>query len=44
MKNQEQASWRCQYKLSKYHENIEKYRGREEEFRQFFRPYEVIEG
>ena len=44
MKNQEQASWRCQYKLSKYHENIEKYRGREEEFRQFFRPYEVIGG
>jgi len=44
MRNQEQANWYCQYKLSKYHENIEKYRGREEEFHQFFTPYEVIEG
>jgi hypothetical protein len=44
MRNQEQAIWRCQYKLSKYHEDIESYRGREEEFHQLFEPYEVIEG
>jgi hypothetical protein len=44
MKNQEKANWRCQYRLSKYHQDIEPYRGREDEFHRLFRPYEVIEG
>lgn len=44
MKNHEQARWRCQYRLSKYHQDIEPYRGREVEFYRLFAPYEVIEG
>ena len=44
MKIHEQANWRCQYRLGKYHEDIEPYRGREDEFYRLFRPYEVIEG
>jgi len=44
MKNQEQANWLCQYRLSKYHEDIEPYRGREDEFHQLFTPYEFMEG
>jgi len=44
MKNQEQANWLCQYRLSKYHQDIESYRGREGKFHQLFKPYEVIEG
>jgi len=44
MKNQEKANWWCQYRLSKYRQDIEPYRGREVEFHQLFTPYEVIEG
>lgn len=44
MRKQELANWLCRYKLSKYHQNIEPYRGREDEFHQLFKPYEVIEG
>jgi len=44
MKKQEMANWLCRYRLSKYHEDIEPYRGREDEFHQLFKPYQVIEG
>ncbi len=46
MQKQELANWRCQYRLSKYHEDIEPYRARDEEvkFHELFKPYEVIEG
>jgi len=44
MRKQELANWLCRYKLSKYHQDIEPYRGREDEFHQLFQPYEVIEG
>ena len=44
MKKQELANWLCRYRLSKYHEDIESFRGREDEFHQLFKPYEVIEG
>jgi len=44
MRKQELANWLCRYKLSKYHQDIEPYRGREDEFHQLFKPYEVIEG
>ncbi len=44
MKDQEKVNWLCQYRLSKYHQDIETYRGREGEFHQLFKPYEVIEG
>jgi hypothetical protein len=44
MKKQELANWLCRYRLSKYHQDIEPYRGREDEFHRLFTPYEVIEG
>jgi len=46
MQKQELANWHCQYRLSKYHEDIESYRARGEEarFHELFKPYEVIEG
>jgi hypothetical protein len=44
MKKQELANWLCRYRLSKYHQDIEPYRGREDEFHRLFKPYEVIEG
>ena len=44
MKRQELANWLCRYRLSKYHEDIEPFQGREDEFHQLFKPYEVIEG
>lgn len=44
MKKQELANWLCRYRLSKYHEDIEPYRGREGEFHRLFKPYEAIEG
>ncbi|MFC1937409.1 hypothetical protein ACFLWY_02470 [Chloroflexota bacterium] len=44
MKKQEQANWLCHYRLSKYHQDIEPYRGREDEFHRLFQPYEVIQG
>lgn len=43
MRKQEIAHWLCRYRLSKYHQDIEPYRGREDEFHQLFQPYEVIE-
>ncbi len=44
MKKQELANWLCHYKLSKYHQDIEPYRGREDQFHQLFKPYQIIEG
>jgi hypothetical protein len=44
MKKQEKAGWLCRYRLSKYREDIESYRGREAEFHKSFKPYAVIEG
>jgi len=44
VKKQELANWLCRYRLSKYHQDIEPYRGREDEFHRLFTPYEVIEG
>jgi hypothetical protein len=44
MRKREIANWLCRYRLSKYHQDIEPYRGREDEFHQLFPPYEVIEG
>ena len=44
MEKLELANWLCRFKLSKYHQDIEPYRGREDEFYQLFTPYEVIEG
>jgi hypothetical protein len=40
----EQAKWHCRYRLSKYREDIEPYRGHEADFHKRFRPFEVIEG
>jgi hypothetical protein len=44
MEKQEMANWLCRFRLSKYHEDIESYRSREDEFHRIFQPYEVIEG
>jgi hypothetical protein len=44
MEKQDTANWLCRYRLSKYHEDIGAYRGREAEFHEKFKPYEVIEG
>jgi len=44
MEKQDVARWLCHYKLNKYHEDIEPYRGREDEFHKLFKPYEVTEG
>ena len=44
MEKQEMANWLCRFRLSKYQEDIEAYRGREDEFHRLFEPYEVIEG
>jgi hypothetical protein len=44
MEKQDTARWLCRYRLSKYHEDIGAYRGREAEFHERFQPYEVIEG
>jgi len=44
MEKQDIAQWLCHYKLSKYHQGIESYRGREDEFHRLFKPYQVIEG
>jgi hypothetical protein len=44
MKRKESARWQCRFRLGKYRENIAAYRGREAEFHQRFRPYEVING
>jgi hypothetical protein len=44
MERKESARWLCRFQLSKYHEDIASYRGREAEFHQIFKPYEVIDG
>jgi len=41
---QELANWLCRYRLSKYHQDIAPYQGREDEFHRLFQPYEVIKG
>jgi hypothetical protein len=44
MEKQDTAKWLCRYRLSKYIEDIESYRGREDEFQRLYKPYEVING
>jgi len=44
MENKDVARWLCRYRLSKYHQDIEPYRGSEPAFYESFKPYEVIEG
>jgi hypothetical protein len=44
MERKESARWLCRFRLSKYREDIESYRGGEREFHRLFKPYEVIEG
>ena len=44
MKKRESARWLCRFRLSKYQEDIEPYRGKEDEFHRLFTPGEVIEG
>jgi len=44
MESKDVAQWICHYKLSKYHEDIEPYRGSEPAFYSMFKPYQVIEG
>jgi hypothetical protein len=44
MERHESAKWLCWFKLSKYREDIEKYRGSEDEFQKLFKPYEVVSG
>jgi hypothetical protein len=44
MERKESARWQCRFRLGKYHEDIEPFRGREVEFHQLFQPYEVIDG
>jgi hypothetical protein len=44
MEKREIANWHCKFNLRKYVEDIEPYRGREDEFHRLFKPYEVIEG
>jgi len=44
VEKRELASWLCRFRLSKYQEDIEPYRGREGEFHRLFTPYGVIEG
>ncbi len=44
MEKQDLAQWLCYFKLSKYHEDIEPYHGREDEFHKLFEPYDITEG
>jgi hypothetical protein len=44
MEKQERARWICRFRLSKYHQDIEPYRGSEAAFHEKFQPYQVIEG
>jgi hypothetical protein len=44
MERQDTAKWLCRFQLSKYYEDIEKYRGREKEFQRLYQPYAVIKG
>jgi hypothetical protein len=43
MRTKESARWLCRFRLSKYKEDIEGYRGREAEFHRLYQPYEVLE-
>jgi hypothetical protein len=43
VERRESARWLCRLRLRKYREDIESYRGREDEFYRLFKPYEVIE-
>jgi len=43
METKESARWLCRFKLSKYRDDIEGYRGKEDEFHRQFKPYEVVE-
>jgi len=44
MERQEAAKWMCNFRLSKYREDIGSYQGQEEEFHRLFKPYEVSSG
>lgn len=44
MEKRETARWLCRFRLSKYREDIEPYRGREDDFHRLFKPYGVVEG
>jgi hypothetical protein len=44
MERQEAAKWMCNFRLSKYREDIGAYRGQEEDFHRLFKPYEVSRG
>ncbi len=44
LERHESARWLCRFRLSKYQEDIEPYRGREDEFHRLFSPHKVIEG
>lgn len=44
MKKQDTAKWLCRFQLSKYYEDIEKYRGHEGKFYQLYQPYAVLSG
>ena len=44
MEKHEAAKWICNFRLSKYREDIGRYRGQEEEFLRIFKPYEVKNG
>src|SRR4030067_2673673 len=44
MEKRDTAKWMCNYRLSKYREDIGLNQGREEEFHKLFQPYEVVSG
>jgi len=44
VERQDLAQWKCHYRLNKYHEDIEPYRGMEHLFHEKFKPYEIVEG
>ncbi len=44
MESKDAGRWICNYRLAKYHQDIEPYRGSEPAFYERFQPYEVIEG
>ena len=44
MEKQDTARWLCRFRLTKYWQDIENFRGREAEFYRLFKPYEVIGG
>ncbi len=44
MVKSESARWLCRYRLSKYRQDIEPYRGHERKFYELYQPLEVTEG